>query len=200
MPGLGQAVRGRSGHASRIFAGGAAFLAGAWWIGTIGGPGWAGFYLLLVVLPWWTIQSYDAFLPATQTPGGLKETLRVAWARGHDIRYLGALLFLTAFIDLYIILANPEYALAVFCTKPGGLWGILVKAQSPTFHTLIGYGFMRLRRWSLLLYLVYAAFGLTNAVVNYACLGFGRVRTLFLISLIAFTGYILWRRHCFGAR
>ena len=157
---------------------------------------------MLLVLPWWAFQSYDAFLPHRPAQAGLARvgtTLKVVWARAHDIRYLGALFFLTAFMDLYIIVSNPEYALSIFCTKPAGLWGGLAKAQSPTLHTLIGYGFMRLRRWSLLLYLVYAAFGLLNATANYACFGYGRVRTVFLLSLIAFTAYVLWRRRCFDA-
>ena len=78
-----------------------------------------------------------------------------------------------------------------------GLWGLLAKAQSPTLHLLIGYGFLRLRRWGLLLYLTYAAFGVMNASANYACFGYGRIRTVFLISLVAFTLYIVWRRGCF---
>ncbi|MER3425211.1 MAG: hypothetical protein C4293_20290, partial [Nitrospiraceae bacterium] len=69
--------------------------------------------------------------------------------------------------------------------------------QSPTLHVLIGYGFLRLRRWSLLLYMAYAAFGLLNATANFACFGYGRVRTVFLLTLIAFTAYVLWRQRCF---
>jgi hypothetical protein len=154
---------------------------------------------MLFVLPWWTIQSYDAYLPGPDTdrPFDFRETLKTIWERAHDIRYLGALFFLTAFTDFYIIVANPSYALTVFCAKPAGVWGILAKAQSPTLHTLIGYGFMRLRRWALLLYLLYAAFGFLNATANYACFGYGRVRTVFLLTLAGFTAYIWWRRHCF---
>src|SRR5438132_14243010 len=102
-------------------------------------------------------------------------------------------------MDLYIIVANPGYSLTVFCTKPAGLLGALAKAQSPTLHTLIGYGFLRLRRWSLLLYLAYAAFGLLNGTANYACFGYGRVRTGFRVTLIAFKAYIFWRGHAFTA-
>jgi len=129
---------------------------------------------------------------------GWRQRVRTAWARGDDIRYLGALFLLTAVTDLYIILARPDYALTVFCAKPSGVWGILAKAQSPTLHTVIGYGFLRLRRWSLLLYLAYAAFGLMNALTNYACFGYGRIRTVFLLSLLLFTLYVVWRRRCFA--
>jgi hypothetical protein len=184
-----------------------ALLAGTWLIWAAAGVGAAVFWGMLVILPWWAIQTYDAFLraqlepAADQTangaPAGLLHAFRIVWVRAHDIRYLGALFFLTAFMDLYIIVANPEYSLTVFCAKPAGFWGILAKAQSPTLHILIGYGFMRLRRWSLLLYLVYASFGLLNATANYACFGYGRVRTVFLLTLVAFTAYIVWRRERF---
>ncbi|HET8580265.1 MAG TPA: hypothetical protein VFL31_04635 [Nitrospiraceae bacterium] len=200
LPGLGHTIRRRPGQAAITFVITATLLSGAWGIGNLAGSGAAIFFLMLLVLPWWAFQSYDAFLPRTPAQAGLARlntTLKVVWARGHDIRYLGALFLLTAFTDLYIIAANPEYALTIFCTKPAGQWGALVKAQSPTLHTLIGYGFMRLRRWSLVLYLAYAAFGLLNATANYACFGYGRVRTVFLLTLIAFTAYVLWRRRCF---
>jgi hypothetical protein len=159
-----------------------------------GGYESAAFFLMLLVLPWWIVQSYGASLPE---PLGWKSTLRATWANSYDIRYLGALFLLTALADLYIILARPDYALTLFCLKPGGIWGMLAKAQSPTLHLLIGYGFLRLRRWGLLLYLAYAAFGMINASVNYACFGYGRIRAVFLLTLAAFTFYILWRRRCF---
>lgn len=197
VPGLGQAVKRQTRPAIGIFTTSVLLLGCAWWIGRADGIGAAIFFLMLLVLPWWAVQTYDAWLPATPASTGVETTWKIVWARAHDIRYLGALFFLTAFTDFYIIVANPDYALTIFCTKPAGLWGALAKAQSPIFHTLIGYGFIRLRRWSLLLYLAYAAFGLVNATANYACFGYGRVRTVFLLTLIAFTAYVLWRRSCF---
>jgi hypothetical protein len=208
VPGLGQAVKRQAGRAAFLAATGAIFIICTWWIGQASSFGSALFFFLLLVLPWWAIQSYDAFLPALSEAEqrdpkaqsshvGLRRTLITIWTHAHDIRYLGALFLLTALTDLYIILANPTYSLTIFCAKPAGLLGILAKAQSPTLHTLIGYGFLRLRRWSLLLYLAYAAFGLLNATANYACFGYGRVRTVFLFSLIVFTAYVLWRRNCF---
>jgi hypothetical protein len=202
VPGLGQVVCGQPAHALITFCVSALLLGSAWAVDRTAGRGAGILFLMLIVLPWWCIQTYDAFLrgnavfPPPQSIG-FGRTLRAIWQRAHDIRYLGALFLLTAFTDLYIIMANPEYALTVFCIKPSGTLGILAKAQSPTLHTLIGYGFLRLRRWSLLLYLAYAAFGLVNATVNYACLGYGRVRTVFLFSLLAFTAYIFWRRDRF---
>jgi hypothetical protein len=197
LPGLGQAARGRAGQALLIATVTVLLVAFAWMIAKTAGGAAAIFFLMLVVLPWWSIQAYDAFLAGGASRVGLGRTLSTIWERAHDIRYLGALFLLTALTDLYIIVANPQYSLTIFCTKPGGVLGVLAKAQSPTLHTLIGYGFLRLRRWSLFVYLAYAAFGLLNATANYACFGYGRVRTAFLITLVAFTGYILWRRDRF---
>jgi len=199
VPGSGQALRGRIPQAAIAFLISAALLGCTWLIERAHGGGAAVLFLMLLVLPWWAIQSYDAWLTAQSSEAGLGQTLKVIWVRAHDVRYLGALFLLTALTDLYIIVVNPGYSLTVFCTKPAGLLGALAKAQSPTLHTLIGYGFLRLRRWSLLLYLAYAAFGLLNGTANYACFGYGRVRTVFLVTLIAFTAYVFWRRRCFTA-
>jgi hypothetical protein len=199
FPGLGQAIKGQLTHASVTFLSGLVLLAAAWGIGGLWGTGAAIFFLMLLGLPWWVIQTYDAYLPVTGHTG-LGHTLRTVWQRAHDIRFLGALFLLTAATDFYIIVANPEYSLTIFCAKPTGWPGILAKAQSPTLHILIGYGFLRLRRWSLVLYLAYAAFGLLNATANFACLGYGRVRTAFLLTLIAFTAYVFWRRVCFRSK
>jgi len=199
VPGSGQALRGRIPQAAIAFLISAALLGCTWLIERAHGGGAAVLFLMLLVLPWWAIQSYDAWITAQSSEAGLGQTLKVIWVRAHDVRYLGALFLLTALTDLYIIVANPGYSLTVFCTKPAGLLGALAKAQSPTLHTLIGYGFLRLRRWSLLLYLAYAAFGLLNGTANYACFGYGRVRTVFLVTLIAFTAYVFWRRRCFTA-
>ena len=168
-----------------------------WATWRITGPGTATFFFLMIVLPWWVIQAYDAFLTSSDPSPSLRNTIRIVLQRAHDIRFLGCLFLLTAVLDLYIIVVNPEYALMVFCAKPGGVLGFLAKAQSPTLHVLIGSGFLRIRRWSLMLYLAYAAFGLLNATANFACFGYGRVRTVFLLSLLGFTAYIWWRRTAF---
>jgi hypothetical protein len=197
VPGLGQISRGQAPQGFLILTITGVLLAFAWAIDRTAGHAASIFFLMLVVLPWWCLQTYDAFLRPAATAFGLRHTWRVVWQRGHDLRYLGALFLLTALTDFYIIVVNPEYALTVFCLKPSGILGVVAKAQSPTLHTLIGYGFLRLRRWALLLYLAYAAFGLLNATVNYVCFGYGRVRTVFLASLLAFTLYIVWRREHF---
>ncbi|TAJ07022.1 MAG: hypothetical protein EPO61_13650 [Nitrospirae bacterium] len=200
-PGLGQAIKRQAGRSLLVIAVTGILLIGTWGVGKLGGTGAAVLCFMLLGLPWWAFQSYDAWLPPASTDRwGFKETWRRVWTEAHDIRYLGLLFLLTAATDFYIIVVNPSYALTVFCAKPAGLWGLLAKAQSPTLHILIGYGFLRLRRWGLLLYVIYAAFGFLNASANFACFGYGRVRTVFLLTLAAFTAYVLWRAPCFSSR
>ena len=160
------------------------------------GVGAAILFAMLGVLPWWCLQAYEA---SFSYPHTFFQTLNRIWQHAHDIHFLGGLFLFTAFTDLYIILGNPEYALSIFCTKPSGIPGILAKAQSPLLHLGIGYGFLRLRPWSLWLYFVYAGFGLLNATANFACFGFGRIRTIFLLTLLAFTLYVYIRRNSFSS-
>lgn len=197
VPGWGQMIQGRTQSSLIAFATCLALAVLAVSIGHVAGPGAEVFAILLFVVPCWVFQSYDAFLANEPAPATLRRTADLVRQRGHDIRYLGALFLMSAIMDLYIIAAQPQYALAVFCTKPEGWLGLLFKAQSPAIHIGIGYGFLRRRRWGLLLYLLYAGFGLINALVNLGCFGYGRVRTVFLISLLAFTAYVVLRRRAF---
>ena len=198
-PGLGQAAKHQFKRAALIALAAASLLSALWATWRAAGAGAAIFLFLMIILPWWIIQAYDAFLPAHDPSPSLRHTIRIVLERAHDIRFLGSLFLVTAVLDLYIIVVNPEYGFMVFCAKPGGTLGVLAKAQSPTLHVLIGYGFLRLRRWSLVLYLAYAAFGLLNATANFACFGYGRVRTVFLLSLVGFSAYVWWRRTAFHA-
>lgn len=193
LPGLGLLVRGLPVQMTWVLMVGGLLGIVTWALGAVGGPGAGWFFGMLIILPWWCLQAYQAYLP---TPQGQLATLRHAWKRGHDIRFLGGLFLWTALMDLYIIVANPEYHLSVFCTKPTGILGLLFKVQSPTLHIAIGYGFLKLRRWALFVYLAYAGFGILNATSNFACFGYGRIRTVFFISLLAFTAYVIWRRDC----
>ncbi len=198
IPGVGQAFRKRRRQGILVVVVTAVLLACTIALGRLQDHRTTEiFFFMIVVLPWWVIQAYDAYLPKPDGDQGMLGTLKTVWARGHDVRYLGALFLLSALMDTYIIVMNPAYALTVFCTKPEGALGLVAKAQSPTLHTLIGYGFLRLRRWSFFLYLAYAGFGLTNAAVNYGCYGFGRIRAVLFVTLSLFTAYVLWRRHCF---
>jgi hypothetical protein len=197
IPGLGQVLQGRMRPGLVSFGLCAGLVALSMGVGRLAGAGAEVFLFMLVVFPAWVFQVYDAYLASMPAPGTLRRTWSLVWRRALDVRYLGVLFLASAVMDLYIILKQPEYALSVFCTKPTGLPGLLFKVQSPTIHTFIGYGFLRLRRWALLLYLAYAAFGLINAMANFACFGYGRVRTAFFITLIGFTAYVWVRRETF---
>jgi hypothetical protein len=194
IPGLGLLLRGYPGQGLVTFLIGIILCAGAWAMGIWGGVGVSIFSAMLIVLPWWVFQIFQTSLPS---PSGMKDTWNIIWKNGHDIQYLGGLFFLAAIMDGYIILANPQYSLHVFCTRPTGILGTLAKVQSPAFHLAIGYGFLGRRRWALLVYLVYAGYGLMNATANFACEGYGRIRTTFFITLLAFTIYVLIRRDSF---
>ena len=197
LPGLGQFIRGR--HRAGLFYASLTILLIllSLALGRVSGRAAEVFFFMLLALPWWALQSYDAALGPPASGSDVVRTGRMAWVQGHDIRFLGLLFLVSAANDAIIIANNPEYLLPFFCTKLDGAAGFITKALSPFLHTWVGYGFLRLRKWSLLVYLVYAAYGTTNALVNLTCFGPGRIRNTLLIALIAFTSYILWRRQMF---
>ena len=197
MPGLGQFVRGR--HRAGLLSASLTILLIllSMALGRVSGRAAEVFFFMLLALPWWALQSYDAALGPAASGSDVVRTGRMAWVQGHDIRFLGLLFLVSAANDAIIIANNPEYLLPFFCTKLDGAAGFITKALSPFLHTWVGYGFLRLRKWSLLVYLVYAAYGTTNALVNLTCFGPGRIRNTLLLALIAFTSYILWRRQMF---
>ncbi len=197
IPGLGQFIQQRYWQGLACFAITTFLVVVSVGLGRISGRAAEVFFFMLLTLPWWAFQSYDASLGLAGDQPDFLRTWRRVWSEGHDIRFLGALFFLSAINDTIIIVQNPEYLLPFYCTKPSGLAGFATKAISPVLHTAVGCGFFRLRRWSLMLYLLYASYGMTNALVNLTCFGSGRVRNTLLITLIGFTAYILWRRRCF---
>jgi hypothetical protein len=176
------------------FAGTLALLAVSLALGRVAGRAAEVFFFMVLALPWWALQSYDAFLGPSESGSDWRRTWQLAWQRGHDIRFLGLLLLISALNDTWIIFNNLDYLLPFYCTKPAGVPGFLAKAISPVLHLGVGYGFMRLLRWSLLVYLVYAAYGFTNGIVNLGCFGPGRIRNTLLIAVVLSTAYILWRR------
>ena len=167
------------------------YLVGHFW-----GLGAGIFSGMLLLFPWWMFQAYQCSLVH---PISLSHTWTLVWTYGHDIRFIGLLFGVAAFTDIAIIVKNPDYQLHVFCSRPEDLLGVLAKLQSPLFHFAIGYGFIRLLKWGLFIYLVYSGYGLLNATVNWICDGYGRIRTVFFVSLLVFTAYILFRRHCFDS-
>lgn len=195
VPGLGQLFQRRHARALVAFGGTLGLIATSLSLGRISGRAAEVLFFMILALPWWAIQSYDAYLGPSNDSSDWRRTWREVWQRGHDIRFLGLLLLISALNDTWIILKNLDYLLPFYCTKPEGIPGFLTKAISPALHVAVGYGFMRLRRWSLFVYLVYAAYGFTNGLVNLSCFGPGRIRNTLLAAIVLSTLYLIWRRN-----
>jgi hypothetical protein len=194
LPGLGQLTQGRHSQAATACLVTLALAGTSLMLGRVSGRAAEVFFFMILALPWWALQSYDAFLGPASAGSEWRRTFRTAWQRGHDIRFLGVLLLISAVNDTIIILKNFDYLLPFYCTKFSGIPGFLTKAISPILHLAVGYGFLRLARWAFLIYLVYAAYGFTNGMVNLACFGPGRIRNTLLGAVILSTIYIVWRR------
>jgi len=194
FPGLGQLLQGRRFQALAACTTTLLLVALSVWLGRITDRVVEVLLLMVLALPSWALQSYDAYLGSSPGAPGWVRTWRVVWQQGHDLRFLGLLLLISALNDTWIIFKNLDYLLPFYCTKPDGIPGFATKAISPALHLIVGYGFMRLRRWALFLYLVYATYGFTNGIVNLTCFGPGRIRNTLLGTIIFSTAYILWRR------
>ncbi len=116
----------------------------------------------------------------------------------YDLILIGWIFLSNVLMDGYLIIAYPHYALKLFGMTFGGVAGWSAKIQSPILHGLIGYGFIKQKRWSYLLYMAYALFGLTNAFVNFYLLGYGRIRMIFVLTLMVVTIYLYLRRRAFN--
>lgn len=194
IPGLGQWVQGRRISAAVALATTTLLIALSIWLGRITDRAVEVLVFMVLALPCWVLQAYDAYLGSSFDPPDWRRTWRRVWERGHDIRFLGLLLLISALNDTWIILQHLDYLLPFYCTKLEGLPGFATKAISPALHLTVGYGFMRLRRWSLFVYLVYAAYGFTNGLVNLTCFGPGRIRNTLMAAIVLSTIYIVWRR------
>ena len=197
LPGLGQAMRGQRAKAAEIFTLGG-MLAGAWYMGyAFDGP----FSILLIYLIpfaavlWWMVQVQDAY--SSRSKASIFPVLPRPSRGCVDVQVIGLVFFFAILTDLYIIQTRPQYGLKILgATLPGG-WGVAAKAQSPILHAVIGLGLMTLKRWGFLVYLVYAVWGIINALVNLTVLpGPHRIRIIFIVSLAIFTAYLWWRRRC----
>jgi len=193
-PGLGQFVQRRPSAAFVACAATFLLVGTSAWLGRLTDRAVEVLVFMVLALPSWVLQSYDAYLGPSPDEPAWRRTGQSVWRHGHDIRFLGLLLLVSALNDTWIILKNLDYLLPFYCTKLQGLPGFATKAISPILHTMVGYGFLRLRRWSLLVYLLYAAYGLTNGLVNLTCFGPGRIRNTLLAAIVLSTAYILWRR------
>lgn len=117
--------------------------------------------------------------------------------RPYDIHAIGVIFVLNVGMDTWLIIQNPHYELPLFGATFSGIAGWIAKIQSPILHGVLGYGFLMRRRWGYRLYMAYAAFGLSSALVNLVVLGFGRIRVIFIVSLVLITAYIFTRRRVF---
>ena len=194
LPGLGQLIQRRYVQALAACLATSCLIGLGVWLGRITDRAVEVLLFMVLALPCWALQSYDAYIGASPEVPDWLRTWRRLWQQGHDIRFLGLLLLISALNDTWIILNNLDYLLPFYCTKPDGIAGLAVKAISPALHLAVGYGFMRLRRWALFIYLIYAAYGFTNGIVNLSCFGPGRIRNTLLTAIILSTLYILWRR------
>ena len=194
FPGLGQLTQRRYAQAAAAALCTVVLITASLMLGRISGRAAEVFFFMVLALPWWALQSYDAYLGQAADGSEWRRTFRTAWRRGHDIRFLGVLLLISAVNDTFIILKNFDYLLPFYCTKFSGIPGFLTKAISPILHLVVGYGFLRCTRWAFLIYLIYAAYGFTNGMVNLACFGPGRIRNTLLAAVVLSTIYIVWRR------
>ena len=194
IPGLGQLSQGRRLQALNAFIATLLLLVLSAWLGRITDRAVEVLVFMVLALPCWVLQSYDAYLGTGDGRSDMLRTWSLVWQRGHDIRFLGLLLLISALNDTWIILKNLDYLLPFYCTRLDGVAGFATKAISPALHLAVGYGFIRLRRWALFVYLVYAAYGFTNGMVNLTCFGPGRIRNTLLAAIVLSTLYILRRR------
>jgi hypothetical protein len=201
IPGLGQAIKGHFAKTAEILTTGVLIVA-AWYFGAAFKGPFSPILIYLVVpvgvVWWWSSQVRDAY---TSTHNDSLFPVIPRISRGSlDIQAIGSLFLLAVYTDLYIIQARPDYELKIMGSTLPGYWGVLAKAQSPVLHGFIAVGLIRLRRWGLLVYLVYAAWGIINATVNLVRLaGPHRIRIIFIVSLAMFTAYLWWRRDALKA-
>lgn len=112
-----------------------------------------------------------------------------------DLVFFGVLMILSGFGDIYIIIANPEYALPIFGMKLSGFAGWAFKLIHPVIHFASGYGAIFAKRWAYTAFMAYSVYGLINAAVNRMVLeGPHRIRTVFFFMTLGVMGYLYWRR------
>jgi len=115
-----------------------------------------------------------------------------------DIIFFGVLMIFSGMGDLYIIIANPQYRLPFFGTKPEGLIGWAIKAIHPFFHFGAGFGAIYGKKWAYLFMMAYSTYGLVNAMTNRLLLpGPHRIRTIFMIITALSMVYLYCRRNQF---
>jgi hypothetical protein len=118
--------------------------------------------------------------------------------RPTDITVFGILFIVSASFELLnIMMTGWKYTPKFFGITTHGFLAKLILAAQPALHLAIGFGFLKLRRWALYLAAFYAADVLTSAISSFILLGYGRIRTLFIVALLPFLPYLWWRRRHF---
>src|SRR5262245_65953832 len=102
LPGLGQLTQHRYRQAGTAALATSALVSGSLMLGRISGRAAEVFFFMILALPWWALQSYDAFLGPASDGSGWRRTFRMAWHGGQDIRFLGILLLISAINDTFI--------------------------------------------------------------------------------------------------
>ena len=131
FPGLGQVLQRRYLQAAAAALYTVALVSASLMLGRVSGRAAEVFFFMVLALPWWALQAYDAYLGPTAAGSSWRRTFRTAWQRGHDIRFLGVLLLISALNDTFIILKNFDYLLPFYCTKFSGIPGFLDESDLP---------------------------------------------------------------------
>ncbi len=127
--------------------------------------------------------------------GGTAFFLSKKLNRPLDLMFFGLCFLVSAPIELWFIMQSGwEYQPKFFGIKTSGLFSVVILAAQPILHVALGYGFLTLRRWAVFLGLFYLADTLTSVFLGFASEGFGRRRTLFLVGLLPFLIYLIFRR------
>jgi len=130
----------------------------------------------------------DSWLPMRRDPAAVPL----------DFVVLGVLMIFSGGMDLYLIVAHPEYGIPTFGVKRTGTVGWALKLIAPPMHFVLGYGALSGRRWAYRFLMLYSLYGLFNAAVNRMLLPAPhRIRTVFLIGTLIFIGYLYIRRERF---
>ncbi len=112
--------------------------------------------------------------------------------RPWHVTLFGVLFLASAPVELYFIAQTDwTYTPKFFGILLTGLPAKLYLLAQPVLHLLLGYGFLTLRRWAIILALVYAADTLTSSFYALWMEGYGRRRTIFIAALLPFVVYIL---------
>ena len=115
-----------------------------------------------------------------------------------DITIFGWLFYITGFVDLYIIMRHwNDYSPTLFGMVFTGPGGKLILMAQPILHFALGYGFLTLRRWAFYVAIVYTLIYLGSAVTSFIEVGYGLIRTIFIVTLAPFLIYTVARRRFF---